>query len=347
MRGGWRRRALGWFLEFRTIPVLLWSYTAVALGTAVAFHEGGRFDVPWFLVALSLAGLIQGWETHAVNEIFDWRSGTDRHRSPRALSGGSKVLSRGLLSERDLWVVFAVSTAGVAALTILAGAMRAWWLVLIIGAGYALGLVYTLPPVATAYRPFAGEFFGGFPGVLLAGLGAYAIQTLRVSWTAVAALSAHAFVCTAMLVVHHYMDIPADSAAVPTKRTSAVYLGPTRARAYATLLAGAGAAVYGALGVLVHPAFLLASVLTAGGTVFHFRVVPIDLASVTRTELRVIQLGIAAGLSAAVVLAPPLWPLIPIAIVGYLAHLAAVSPPPHLARAWRASPATNGRARPK
>src|SRR5438552_2070258 len=32
----WERKAKGWFLEFRLIPVLLWSYTAVVLGTAVA-----------------------------------------------------------------------------------------------------------------------------------------------------------------------------------------------------------------------------------------------------------------------------------------------------------------------
>src|SRR3989475_11498556 len=88
--GPWRRKALGWFLEFRTIPVLLWSYTAVALGTGLAVFEGARLDSLWLVVAIALAGLIQGWETHAVNEIFDWRSGTDRDRSPRALSGGGK-----------------------------------------------------------------------------------------------------------------------------------------------------------------------------------------------------------------------------------------------------------------
>src|SRR5438309_7619408 len=92
VRGRWWRKALGWFLEFRTIPVLLWSYTSVALGTALAFVDLGRIDAVWFLVAMALAGLVQGWETHAINDIFDWRSGTDRHGSPRALSGGSKVL---------------------------------------------------------------------------------------------------------------------------------------------------------------------------------------------------------------------------------------------------------------
>ena len=345
--GGWRRKALGWFLEFRTIPVLLWSYTSVALGTALAALDGARIDPLWFLVAMAVAGLVQGWETHAINEIFDWRSGTDRDGSPRALSGGSKVRNLGLLGERDLWVIFAVATAAIAGLAAAVGSFRPWWLVLLVILGYVLGLVYTLPPISTAYRPVAGEFLGGFPGVLLAGLGAYGIQTLRFSWTAVAVLCAHAFVCTAMLVMHHYLDARADALAVPLKRTTVLALGPHRAIWYATALALSGAIVYLAAAILLHPVFLVAGILTLAAAVFHARTDPEDLRAVTRNELRVIQLGIAAGLCVAVVLAPVLWPLVPIAAVGYLVHLAAVAPPSDLARAWRAAPTTQGRGRPK
>src|SRR5207247_8127205 len=74
MAGRWRRKALGWFLEFRTIPVLLWSYTAVALGTGLAVFEGGRFDPTWLLAATALAGLIQGWAPPAVHAILHWRT---------------------------------------------------------------------------------------------------------------------------------------------------------------------------------------------------------------------------------------------------------------------------------
>src|SRR6266705_2463812 len=56
-RRGWAGKAKGWFLEFRLIPVLLWSYTAVVLGTAVAFFASGSLNLLWFVVALALGAL--------------------------------------------------------------------------------------------------------------------------------------------------------------------------------------------------------------------------------------------------------------------------------------------------
>ena len=55
--------------------------------------------------------LIQGLLAHTVNEIEDWRSGTDGHPSPRVISGGSKVVTSGLLSTDALATVFWVSLA--------------------------------------------------------------------------------------------------------------------------------------------------------------------------------------------------------------------------------------------
>jgi 1,4-dihydroxy-2-naphthoate octaprenyltransferase len=340
--GAWAapvRKAKGWFLEFRLIPVLLWSYTAVVLGTALAAWTTGGVDVPSFAVALGLGGLIQGWSTHAINEIYDWRSGTDRVGEGRALSGGSRVRNLSLLDERDLWIVFAASSAAIAALTLWVIVARAAWLALLIVTGYVLGVAYTAPPIATAYRPFAGEWLGGFPGVLLSGLGAYAIQTRSLSAIAVIALSAHALVCMGMLIVHHYLDAPMDAAAYPPKRTTVVAIGLSRSKAYAAGMAALAAGLYGVLG-LVHPAFLLGTAFTLPAVAIHLRTKPDDLESVTRNELRIIQLGIAAGLATAVGLAPSLWPMLPLAAAGYVAHLVVAAPPAALSRAWRRAPGT-------
>ncbi|MEK6810221.1 MAG: prenyltransferase, partial [Candidatus Thermoplasmatota archaeon] len=141
--------AKGIFLELRAIPVLLWSFTAIVLGTGIAVAEAGRFD-PWlFVEALLIGVLIQGYETHAVNEIYDWRSGTDGDPSPRVLSGGSRVLLAGLLTERQLWAIFGVSSI-LAWLLAVDVFLRTGPGVLVLGAiGYAAGLLYTAPPVQT------------------------------------------------------------------------------------------------------------------------------------------------------------------------------------------------------
>lgn len=127
-----------------------------------------------------------------------------------------------------------------------------------------------------------------------------------------------------MLAMHHYIDAPADAAATPPKRTTVVFLGPAGARAYATLLATGGATIY--------------ETLTLPSLVAHARGRPWDLMSVIRNELRVIQFGIAAGLAVAVVLAPFLWPLIPLAALSYVTHLVVEAPPAELRRAWLPGP---------
>src|SRR3989304_2615612 len=91
--------------------------------------------------------------------------------TPRVLSGGSKVLNRGLLTVRGLWAIFAVSSVLIWGLATYLFAARSWTLIAFVLPGYVSGLLYTLPPVRTAYRPFAGGLGGGVPGGLLWVLG--------------------------------------------------------------------------------------------------------------------------------------------------------------------------------
>ena len=314
------RRILGIFLEFRLIPVLLWSYTAVTLGTALAFHERGTLDWRLYLTTLAIAVLVQGFETHAVNEIYDWRSGTDRASVPRLLSGGSKVLNRGLLTIRELWAIFAGASVAIWTLSLYLFVTRSWALIAFVGPGYLAGLVYTMPPIRTSYRPFAGELGGGLLGVLLCVLGGYYVQTLTVSATAVVAAVGYACVCVAMLLMHHYLDLEADLAASPPKRTTVAILGREAGKGYAIGYAVSALAAFLLLSAL-SSLFLPAVPFAALAVVAHARTRPADPGSVTKNELAVIQLGIATGLAASFALAPVLF-LVPVAAVaGYLIHL--------------------------
>src|SRR3990172_2910280 len=230
------RRALGVFLEFRLIPVLLWSYTAVTLGTAI----------------LAIA--------------------------------------------------------------------RSWAILLFVIPGFVSGLFYTLPPVRTAYRPFAGELLGGFLGVHLCVLGGYYVQALTIPPAAVAAAVGYACVCVSMLLMHHYLDVEADLAATPPKRTTIAYLGREAGKAYTLMYAVGALFVFAVLGFWSLPV-LVAVPFAALALVAHLRTRPGDPGSVTKNELAVIQLGIAGGLAASVALAPALIGVLVVALAGYVIHL--------------------------
>ena len=305
---GLRRVLLGLWLEIRIIPVLLWSFTAITLGTALAWHDGGGISVPGYLTAVAVGVLLQGLVAHSVNEIADWRSGTDRDPSPRVISGGSKVIASGLLGTRELRAVGIAAAVAATAIGFLAAATWGWILLAYGAAGLAGAVLYTLPPVRAAYRPFSGEAVA-FVCIWGCTTGAYVLQRGELSGGVALAGIAYAASCVAMLMMHHYLDRVPDSRALPPKTTTIVLLGRA-GRRYALLWAAI--ALVGAilLTVLVDQRFAIAAVAFALALAVHASVDPADPASVTRGELAVILLGMAGGLGTAAALEPELlWAL--------------------------------------
>ena len=293
----------GLWLEVRVIPVLLWSFSALTLGTALAAH-GRDLEVWYYLGAVALGVLIQGLLAHSVNEIEDWRSGTDRHTSPRVISGGSKVIVAGLLSPRALGWVFAGALGATTVIGLSLVAARGLVLLPFGLVGVAGAILYTLPPVRAAYRPFVGE---GIAFVCLVDcvLGAHLLQGPSIDLVTVVAAVAVAAYAVSMLMVHHYLDRDADAGADPPKVTSIVYLGLERGRRYAIgwcLLALAAALA----GSAIQPRLLPLVAGYAVGLLAHLRCRPGDVASVTANETVIIFAGIASALAAAALLEPPL-----------------------------------------
>jgi 1,4-dihydroxy-2-naphthoate octaprenyltransferase len=312
--GPLRRRLLGAYLEVRVVPVLLWSYTAITLGTAVAVRQGHAL-LPWaYLLAIAVGALLQGLVAHTVNEIVDWRSGTDRDPAPRVISGGSKVLASGLLTQRELLWLGAGAATVAAALGLAAAATRGWALLLFGLGGLAGAVFYTLPPVRAAYRPFVGEAVA-FACLWGCVAGAAVLQARSLSGAAALAGAGYAGSCVAMLMMHHYLDRGPDSRALPPKVTSVVRLGGA-ARRYALAWAALPVVAFGVLAVWVDPRFAIGAAAFALALLAHATVDPTDPPSVTRAELLVILLGMAGGLGTAAALAPPLtWALLPPAIL--------------------------------
>jgi 1,4-dihydroxy-2-naphthoate polyprenyltransferase len=311
--GSMRRRLLGVYLEIRVIPVLLWSYTGITLGTGLAGRDG-RITLWGYLAAVAVGLLLQGLVAHCVNEIADWRSGTDRDPAPRAISGGSKVVASGLLSPRELGWLGVGAAVAASALGLAAAATWGWPLALFGIGGLAGAALYTLPPLRAAYRPFVGEAVA-FLCVWSCVTGGYLLQRGGISGAAALAGVAHAASCVAMLMMHHYLDRGPDSRALPPKITSVVRLG-SAARRYAVAWAALALLAALALTLAVDRRFAIATAALALALAAHARAVPDDPASVTRCELAVILLGMAAGLGTAAALHPPLaWALLPPALL--------------------------------
>jgi 1,4-dihydroxy-2-naphthoate octaprenyltransferase len=294
----------GVWLEVRVIPVLLWSFSALTVGTALA-ARGRPLEVWYYVGAAALGALIQGLLAHCVNEVADWRSGTDRHPSPRVISGGSKVIAAGLLSERALLATFAGAFLATTVLGLALVAARGL-VVLPFGlVGVAGAILYTVPPVRAAYRPFAGEAIA-FVCLADCVVGAHVLQGGRaLDAAALATAVAVAAYAVGMLMVHHYLDSDADRLATPPKVTSIVRLGLRNGRRYA--IGWCVVALVAALvGAASEPRLLPLVAGYAIGLSAHLRCRPDDVESVTKNELAIIFSGIAAALGAAAVLVPSL-----------------------------------------
>ena len=264
---GLRRVLLGLWLEIRVIPVLLWSFTAITLGTALAWRDGDGISVGGYLAAVAVGVLLQGLVAHCVNEIADWRSGTDRDPAPRVISGGSKVIASGLLGTRELRLVGFAAAIAATVLGIFAAAEWGWILLAYGAAGLAGAVLYTLPPVRAAYRPFTGEAVA-FVCIWGCTTGAYVLQRGELSGGAALAGIAYAASCVAMLMMHHYLDRIPDSRALPPKTTTIVLLGRA-GRRYAVLWAAIALVGACLLTALVDDRFAIAAAAFAAALAVH------------------------------------------------------------------------------
>ncbi len=286
---------------FRVLPVLVWSFAGSLVGTALAVYAG--FPLSWraFLLVLAIAALVQGYPTHIINEIVDCKSGADDQSLGTKKFGGSKVLQAGLLTFRDLWAVFFVSHLLLLGLVWLcAKSIDTRIVYLFILPGYLSGLFYSLPPFRFAYRPFLGEWLGGFSGIFFLVLGSYYAQTLKIDAYALSAACGLGLVYIGIMVFFHYLDFENDQRAKPRKTTTVVFLGLKGSRVYSYLCL-AFASVLFAFWTVKFRAEGLAFLVLSGTVLFcHHRICLTDPLSIIRwgklitLSALVVALGFAA-----------------------------------------------------
>jgi len=204
----------------------------VLVGTACAVGE--TKIVWWRAIAALVAAVAIQVGTNYANDYSDGKRGTD---DPSKRVGPVRLVGWGLAAPNAVRraALSSFVVAGVAGLA-LAVAVD-WKLVLVGGASFAAGWLYTGGPKPYGYVGLGEVFVFVFFG-LVATVGSTYVQTGSVTALSVGAAIPIGLLATALLVVNNLRDIASD--AQSGKHTLAVRLGDHRTRImYVLLLVGA------------------------------------------------------------------------------------------------------------
>jgi 1,4-dihydroxy-2-naphthoate octaprenyltransferase len=209
----WMQASRAWTLA---MPLM-----SVSVGTAAALRNGFFSPLTYLAAALGAVALQAG--ANMVNDYYDFVNGTDSAdwNAPENFGPGL-VIQRGLLRPEQVW------WGGIAALIFgstlgLILAAVCGWPVLVLGlVGVAGAYFYTGAPLQLAYRGLGDlmVFTLMGPGYVL---GAYYVQALSFSPTALVASLPMGFLCSGVLQANNLRDIENDRA--HGKRTFAVLIG--------------------------------------------------------------------------------------------------------------------------
>ncbi|HID61917.1 MAG TPA: prenyltransferase, partial [Anaerolineae bacterium] len=91
-----------WFLELRP-QFLLLAVVLVPIGTAVAWHQGS-FNPAYFVLAW-VGTVLAHISVNVLNDYFDHKSRLDFHTQRTPFSGGSGILTAGLLEPTKVYIL--------------------------------------------------------------------------------------------------------------------------------------------------------------------------------------------------------------------------------------------------
>ena len=192
-----------WFMEIRG-PFLALSLVLTPIGGAIAWHDGS-FNLGYFLLAW-IGAILAHVSVNVLNEYFDYKSGLDFHTQKTPFSGGSGMLTAGLIEPRQsylLGVACLLVDAVIAAYFVI---VQGWGLLPVILLGGLFTYFYT--PYLARWR--VGELAAGLGLGTLVVLGSYFVQTGRYTWEVILASLAPGFLTANLLLLNEFPDLEAD-----------------------------------------------------------------------------------------------------------------------------------------
>jgi 1,4-dihydroxy-2-naphthoate octaprenyltransferase len=209
-----------WFLATRP-QFLIISVLQIFLGTAVAWYHG-CFNLLYCLLAL-IGLLLAHISVNTLNDYFDYKSGIDLEAKRTPFSGGSGILSAGLLTPASVGRLGLVCFLLAIPIGIYFVILRGWLLVPILVAGALCVLLYTTH--LTRWR--LGEIACGLGLGTLPILGAYFVQSGTYTWEALIAAIPSGILLYNALLINEFPDVEADEKA--GRKTIPIVMGKRRA----------------------------------------------------------------------------------------------------------------------
>ena len=261
----------GWTL-LRIIAVIS-SSMATILSSLLPLFIHSTFSTEYLvfmLIFLSVGALmIHGLLTHLFNDYTDFKTGTDAH-SPAILSGGSRVIQKGLISPKAILKLGIWLSVGLLAIAVFMLLINRYELTILILVGVWAAASYSLPPLLLSYRPFLGEWLSLFPSIFFIGLaGPWLMFDTIPVWAFQNALI-NALVCMAWVMVHHIPDIDADRMANPVKQTTVVWFASKFGLNFARIPALLYITMAGLLTIWLFPERFWAGLILIGILLFAF-----------------------------------------------------------------------------
>lgn len=217
------------------------STMPVVFGTALAVWQGAAFE-PWLFLMALVAMVCLHTGSNLLNDIGDFRKGVDTTPSP--MSGG---IVRGIISVREAAaaaVILLLVGCGLGVVIVAQVGLPILYLGLV---GVAIGVLYTLTPVALKYHAL-GDLAVFLNFGILGSLGAWTVQTGSLSIVPAIWAVPIGMLVAGILHANNWRDIRSDSDAAIT--TVASLLGDRASMGYyGFLIFGAFAFVLVLVGV--------------------------------------------------------------------------------------------------